>query len=186
MASFDSGFVFDWPGTFDVPAPNQTPLPVPTFKVQPTIIIYVGGQPVTFQSPGVTAFNVVPGSLQEAVQRVFNALLVPLHSQIIGYPYGFDMSWSDKPFNSVQQQAAQQAVVKVIKDWVPNVAVKKCSVAPVKGSYNVYGLTVTLEFIPPNTSNQAVFGPPGGTQVTTTDWDYTTGAPATVVEVLTI
>jgi hypothetical protein len=154
--------------------------------IAPQITIYVNGQPVTFNNPSVTMLNPTPGSLQEAVQRVFNVLLVPLHSQILAWPYGLDTSWIDAPFNRRQQQA-MAAAVSAIANWVPNVSVKSCKVYPdpTDADHRTYIFAVTLDFTPPNRGNQAVFGPPGGTTVTTVDMN-SSGVPAVVVESLTI
>jgi hypothetical protein len=171
-------------GNLFVPLPFVENAQFKALALMPQITIYVNGVAYTINSPGVTDLNPTPGSLQEAVQRVFNVLLVQLGSQILALNYGLDNSWLDKPFN-IKAQAGVNAVVQAIQQWVPYVGVKTCNIVPVNnGVFNTFALNVTLTFTPPNQANSAVFGPPGGTLVTTTD--IVNGIPAVVQETLTI
>jgi hypothetical protein len=185
MASgfFNQPAPFNWPGVpFNDPQGFGAAEAQLGIGVQLTI--YVNGKPLTFNSPGVTLLNPPPGSFQEAVQRVFNVLLVPLGSQILGRPYGLDTSWLDKPYNR-KRQAAIAATVNAIQTWVPNISIKSVDLLPINnGVFNGCYLNVTLLFVPPNTANNAVFGPPGGTLITTVD--MLNGSPAVVEETLTV
>jgi hypothetical protein len=171
-------------GNMFVPLAPSTALTYKGFTVAPQITIYVNGQALTFNSPSVTMLNPVPGSVQQAVQRTFNVLLVPLHSQILAWDYGTDTSWLDRPYN-VRGQKGIYAAIQAIQTWVPNVTVRNCTVTPVNnGAFNQYVLAVELDFNPPNQSNQAVYGAPGGTLVTTVG--VVGGVPTVVQETLTI